>query len=131
MTSVVVGRNGRCSIPLMETQSLDGTQQAPDSHHVFGDPINVDGVTVIPATAIHGGSRRGRDAGARTQARPAGAFIVRGGQVRWRPAIDVNRVIAGGQLVVATALLVLAPLLRRRIVARYLARRFRPLRWLL
>lgn len=115
----------------METQSLDNTQQAPYSHHVFGAPINVDGVTVIAATAIRGSSRRGRDAAGLAQARPAGAFIVRGGQVRWRPAIDVNRVIAGGQLVVVTALLVLAPLLRRRIAARFLARRFRPLRWLL
>jgi len=36
---------------------------------------------------------------------------VRDGDVSWRPAVDVNRVILGGQLVAITALLVLRPVL--------------------
>ena len=47
-------------------------------------------------------------------ARPVGAFVIRGDQVEWRPALDVGRVILGGQLVAAIALLVLRSLLRRR-----------------
>jgi len=38
-------------------------------------------------------------------------FVVRNGDVRWRPAIDVNRVVLGGQLVAITALIVLRPIL--------------------
>ena len=40
------------------------------------------------------------------------------GRVRWHPAIDVNRVILGGQLVAATALVMLGPLLGRWLVRR-------------
>lgn len=28
-------------------------------------------------------------------ARPAGAYVIRGDQVRWQPAVDVNRIFAG------------------------------------
>ena len=37
-------------------------------------------------------------------ARPVGAFIVRGGELSWRPAVDVNRIL-GGQVVAVVALL--------------------------
>jgi len=38
---------------------------------------------------------------------PAGVFVIRNGEVKWRPAVNVNRAILGGQMVGATALLVL------------------------
>ena len=31
-------------------------------------------------------------------ATPAGAYVIRGGAVEWQPAIDVNRIVLGGQI---------------------------------
>jgi hypothetical protein len=47
-------------------------------------------------------------------ARPVGAFIIRGGELSWRPAVDVNRIILGGQVVVIVALLTLRAIVKAR-----------------
>jgi uncharacterized spore protein YtfJ len=91
---------------------------------VFGDPIVIDRLTIIPAARISGGGGGGgkgsqeSGAGFGMTARPAGVFVVRNGDARWRPSIDVNRVILGGQLVAITAILVMGPILRRWILSR-------------
>jgi len=97
---------------------ITGAQEALTARRVFGDPIQADGVTLVPAAVVHGGGGgggRGAEGGAGfgLSARPAGMFVVRNGDVRWRPAIDVNRVVLGGQLVAITALIVLRPILLR------------------
>ena len=38
-------------------------------------------------------------------ARPVGAWVIRDGEVKWHPALDLNRVIFMGQLVAIAALL--------------------------
>ncbi|MDR6321716.1 hypothetical protein J3R03_005912 [Actinoplanes couchii] len=40
--------------------------------------------------------------------------MIRGDEVHWRPAIDVNKIVLGGQLVAVVAFLVARSLLRRR-----------------
>ena len=95
---------------------LTGAQDALTARRVFGEPIHADGVTIVPAAVVSGGGGgggRGAEQGGvgfGLTARPAGVFVVRAGDARWRPAVDVNRVILGGQLVAITALLLLAPL---------------------
>ena len=89
---------------------------------VFGEPYEKNGVTVIPAASVVGGGgggygdnpEGGSDAtGAGTgfglAGRPAGAFVIRGDEVSWQPAIDVNRIAIGFFVVIAMRLL-----LRRR-----------------
>jgi len=44
----------------------------------------------------------------------AGALVISGDDVQWRPAIDVNRIIMGGQLIAAAALLLAATVVRSR-----------------
>jgi len=39
-------------------------------------------------------------------AKPAGAYVIRDGRVSWRPAVDVNRLIAVAGAVVITGMLV-------------------------
>jgi hypothetical protein len=39
-------------------------------------------------------------------AKPAGAFVIRGDDVAWRPAIDVNRIVLGAQVIALVAMLV-------------------------
>ena len=97
---------------------------------VFGAPIERNGLTVIPVArfAAGGGAGNGEGPdGADGQARgsgsgggyglkagPAGVFVIGNGAVRWRPAIDVNRVVLGGQLVAITALLTVRLLVKLR-----------------
>ena len=107
---------------------LDGVRDVLTVKRVFGEPYEVNGATVIPVAAIRGGGgggggedtqnedgqqQVGAGAGFGVVARPVGVFVVLGERVRWEPAIDITRIVAGGQLVAVAALLV-----ARRLVAR-------------
>ena len=47
-------------------------------------------------------------------ARRVGAFIIRDGELSWRPAVDVNRIVLGGQVVVVVALLTARAIVKAR-----------------
>ena len=88
---------------------------------VFGEPYEKDGIVLVPAAAVRGGAGGGSDpegkgggSGFGLMARPVGAFLIRDGDVRWQPALDLNRVILGGQMVAIVALLVVRTLLKGR-----------------
>ncbi|MEU4254055.1 spore germination protein GerW family protein [Amycolatopsis sp. NPDC026612] len=82
---------------------------------VYGEPVERDGVVVIPAAAVFGGGGGGgaddsdalpvrEGAGFGVLARPAGAFVIRDGTVAWVPAVDVTRLgLAAAVTVVALA----------------------------
>ena len=74
---------------------------------VFGEPVTKDGLTVIPVARVSGGGGGGGakgfpevaapgGAGVALDARPAGAFVIKGESVTWMPTFDLNRAIAGG-----------------------------------
>jgi uncharacterized spore protein YtfJ len=95
--------------------ALDAVNQAKDVitvRRVYGDPYQEDGVTIIPAANVMGGGGGGGDtagnggAGFGVRARPAGAWVIRGGEATWRPALDLNRTILVGQIIAIIALLV-------------------------
>jgi len=88
---------------------------------VFGDSIQQDGVIVIPAAKVRGGAGlgagpadKGSGGGFSVRAMPAGAFLFKDGKLRWKPAIDVNRIILGGQLILLVALLMIGSAVVRR-----------------
>lgn len=70
---------------------------------VYAEPVERDGVTVIPAARVLGGGgggngedrqgQRGEGAGLGLIAYPVGAFVIKDGEVWWQPALDVNRLI--------------------------------------
>ena len=106
----------------------DVIAQAKDTltvKRVFGEPYEKDGVTVIPAARVQGGAGggsgedpdsqgRGSGSGFGVTARPVGAFTIRDGDLSWRPAVDVNRIVLGGQLVVVVALLTVRAIVKAR-----------------
>jgi len=47
-------------------------------------------------------------------ARPVGVFVVRDGDVSWQPAVDVMRIVLGGQVLALAGILVIGHFLRRR-----------------
>jgi uncharacterized spore protein YtfJ len=101
----------------MELQEI--LAQARDTltvKRVFGEPYEKDGVTIIPAARVQGGAGggsgedpkgqgRGSGSGFGVTARPVGAFVLRQGELSWRPAVDVTRIVLGGQVVAIVALL--------------------------
>lgn len=86
--------------------NLDEVIQAAKDHitvsRVFGEPYERDGVTVVPVARIYGGggggtgedgAQQGEGGGIGFVARPVGVYVIRGGDVSWRPAVDANRVV--------------------------------------
>jgi uncharacterized spore protein YtfJ len=92
---------------------LKGARDAITVKKVFGDPVEKDGVTVIPVAYVGGGGGGGGDAegngggGFGLGAKPAGAYVIKDGDVRWEPAINPGRVALGWQIVAALALILL------------------------
>ena len=105
-------------------EAISGARDAITVKRVYGEPYERDGVAVIPAAAVMGGGgggsgdegdgATGSGGGFGLRARPVGAFLVRGEEVRWEPAMDLNRIILGGQLLGLAALLVVGSIIRRR-----------------
>ncbi|MBD0329356.1 MAG: sporulation protein [Thermoleophilia bacterium] len=99
---------------------LQGHRDALTVRRVYGDPIERDGVTVVPAASVFGGTGGGGDregnggGGFGIRARPVGVYELRDGEVRWRPAVDVSRIMLGWQLVSALAVLGAWSVARRR-----------------
>jgi uncharacterized spore protein YtfJ len=96
---------------------------------VFGEPYEKDGITVIPAARVQGGAGagggedpqgqgKGSGSGFGMTARPVGAFIIRDGDLSWRPAVDVNQIVLGGQVVAVVALLTVRAIIKARTKAR-------------
>jgi uncharacterized spore protein YtfJ len=111
----------------MDVQEV--TAQARDAltvKRVFGEPYEKDGVTIIPAARVQGGAGggsgedpqgqgKGSGSGFGMTARPVGVFVIRDGELSWRPAVDVNRIVLGGQLVAIAALLTVRAIIRARV----------------
>jgi uncharacterized spore protein YtfJ len=106
-------------------KTIDQATDVMSARRVFGEPLEKNGVTVIPAARVQGGAGggggegpegtgSGSGSGLAVNARPAGAFVIRGEDVDWRPAIDVNRVILGAQLVAVAALLLARAVIKAR-----------------
>jgi uncharacterized spore protein YtfJ len=100
---------------------LRGARESISARRVYGEPVERDGTTVIPAASVRGGGGGGGDnennggGGFGLMARPVGAYVIKpDGEVSWKPAIDVQRMVLGWQIVSALAVLTGWSLLRRR-----------------
>lgn len=105
------------------TEMLDTASDAITVKRVFAEPCETQGLTVIAAAAVTGAAgggsgtdprgQQGEGAGFGANARPVGAFVIKDGQLHWRPAIDLNRIITMAGLM-AIAYLLRRPRRRRR-----------------
>jgi uncharacterized spore protein YtfJ len=116
---------------------LNHARDAMTVKRVFGDPFEKDGVTVIPVANVMGGAGAGGGTGAGARpastgegavaddageagygmgyglrATPAGVYVIRGGEVEWKPALDMNRLTLQRAGVTIMALWVLRSIIR-------------------
>jgi len=78
------------------------------AERVYGEPCTVGDTTVIPAAVVRGGGggggggeaeQSGEGGGFGVIARPVGAFVIDESGVRWKPIVDLSRIILGWQVV--------------------------------
>ena len=109
----------------MELQDVIArARDAVSVKRVYGDPYEKNGLTVIPAATVRGGGGggvgneekgdSGGGGGFGLAGRPTGAWIIENGGVTWKPAVDVNRIVLGGQVIALTAILVAGRILLTR-----------------
>ena len=82
---------------------------------VFAEPYEKGDVTIVAGAVVSGGGggggghdkegQEGEGGGFGMNARPAGAFVVRDGKVKWRPAVDLNRLVTVAGVVAVIYLL--------------------------
>jgi uncharacterized spore protein YtfJ len=108
---------GGVSVSRSIEELIEGHRDAISVKRVFGEPFKQNGVTIIPAAKVMGGggggageSPDGQGQGSGTgfgiMSKPAGAYVITGDVVKWTPAVDVNRIIAGAFALAALALIV-------------------------
>jgi uncharacterized spore protein YtfJ len=95
---------------------------------VFGDAYERDGVTVIPVAQVGGGGGAG---GGGTEAegggggafglgaKPVGVYVIRGGEVSWKPALDVNKIIGSATTTLLVLLLITRGIFKKRAKRRH------------
>jgi uncharacterized spore protein YtfJ len=116
---------------------LNHARDAMTVKRVFGDPYEKEGITVIPVANVMGGAGAGGGPGVGAQpagagegavgegaadagygmgyglrASPVGVYVIKDGQVEWKPAVDTNRLALQRAGVVIVALLVLRSIIR-------------------
>ena len=113
-------------------QILSQARESIGARGVFGEPYEKNGVTVIPAAKFMGGigggegnapgtdgeetkASSGSGVGFGATGRPTGAFVVKGDEVSWVPAVDVNRIVLGFQVVLVVFFLTVRAIAKSRV----------------
>ena len=93
-------------------EMLQGARDTMTVKRVYGEPIEKEGLTLIPAAEVMGGGGGGSDeannggGGFGVSARPVGMWIIRGDEVEWEPSVDATKMALRGMLVAIIGLLV-------------------------
>lgn len=104
-------------------EMMSEARDAITVRRVFGDPIERGDATIVPAAAVMGGAgggeggegeAQGAGSGFGVRARPIGAYVIRNGEVSWRPAVDVMRLIMSGMVFAGVTMLVVMRAMSRR-----------------
>ncbi len=100
------------------------TKESLDAKIVYAEPYETDGVTVIAAASIGSGGgggdnrvehgRSGEGGGFGLTAKPVGAYVIKDGDLRWVPAVDVNRLLATVGAIAVAALFATIRITKRR-----------------
>lgn len=108
-------------------ERIEGVRDSLTVGRVFGEPYELDGVTLIPVARVTGAGGAGggestdKDepgsgygGGFAMDARPVGVYEVRGDAVNWKPTMDATRLAKNGQVLAGIALVCFTLLMLRR-----------------
>jgi uncharacterized spore protein YtfJ len=104
-------------------QAVGEARDAITAKRVFGKPYERDGVIVIPAAKVAGAGGGGGGEGEEGSGagfgfglggQPVGAFVIKDGKVKWKPALDLNSIVLRGQAIAIVALVVARSIAPRR-----------------
>jgi hypothetical protein len=113
---------------------LDEARKSVGAAHVYAEPYVQNGLTVIPAATVAGGGGAGGGessdghggGGFGVKSKPSGAWVIDDGVVRWKAAVDLNRILIGAELVALAGVLAVRAIYGPRLVSRRRARLARP-----
>ena len=83
---------------------LDKARHSANVRDVYGEPIERDGMTIIPVARVTGAGGGGGGTGNEGEgsgfgyglkSEPVGVYVIKNGQMSWQPAVDVNKIING------------------------------------
>ena len=101
---------------------IDKARDSIDIKQVFGEPYERNGVTIIPVARVGGGGGSGKGpvgaqgsgTGYGFKAEPAGVYVIKGDEVSWQPAVNVNRIV-NGAFVIAVITILRTPHILKRV----------------
>jgi uncharacterized spore protein YtfJ len=105
---------------------MERARDAMSVGRVFGEPIRYGSTLVVPVARVAGGAgggergseqgtaESGTGSGFGVAATPAGVFVLKEDSVQWRPAVDLNRIALGGQILMGVGLVILGRVLASR-----------------
>ena len=103
---------------------IASVKNSVEAEKVYAQPYERNGITVIAAASFSGGTgggsgrdetgQEGEGGGFGISAKPTGAYVINGDDVRWVPAVDVNRLITTLGAVAVAAIFVAARVLKSR-----------------
>ena len=106
---------------------VNSTRETLTVRRIYAEPFERDGLAVIAAASVRGGAgggsghdekgQEGEGGGFGVSGRPAGAYVIKDGEVSWRPAVDPNRIVTMVALVVIAYLLSRPRMVRARAKA--------------
>ncbi|MGZ6494425.1 MAG: spore germination protein GerW family protein [Actinomycetota bacterium] len=109
---------------------VSGAEGLATARTVYGEVFEKNGTMILPAAKIMGGAgggagedeqhHEGKGTGFGIRAKPTGVFVISDDGVSWKPAVDVNRMILGAQVVAIVALLSLRSIVKARARTRML-----------
>jgi uncharacterized spore protein YtfJ len=104
---------------------INGVRDTLTVGRVYGEPLEKNGVVVLPAALVRGGAGGGEGEPGENQpgglgggfgmsAKPIGAYQIRGDRVTWVPAPNVTTIVVSSQVFAIVALLVIRSIIKQR-----------------
>ena len=89
---------------------VSGAEGLATARTVYGEIFEKNGTMILPTAKVMGGAgggsgedpdkhQQGKGTGFGIRAKPTGVYVISDRGVSWKPAIDWNRIILGGQIV--------------------------------
>ena len=101
---------------------LDKARETVSVREVYGEPYERNGVTIIPVARVMGaggggsgtgGEGEGSGHGYALKSEPVGVYVIKGDQVSFQPAVNLDKILGGAFLVSIAGILGLPRIIKQ------------------